>query len=229
MITPKPTATIRKTRTRAWVWGALFVLSGVVILSTSFTVFRGSGFYFTIAVVAIALNVVLFGASFIRAGNELHKVLKSEPEDSSQILRALPHFAPPFVVQILALVTIAFFLSVMFAIGTSDREYAWYRAQRVQLDSLRSLQERYLIADHDGNGRPDSIYADGLSKLPNFKAGYGVWVTITHGSRDGWAAVTAHAGLAGDEGCAIFVGKVPDVPKTLGGKREQKPGVVYCD
>ena len=223
------TASIRKTSVRAWVWGVLFVLSSLVILSTSFTILRESGFYFTIAVVAIGLNVGLFGASFIRAGNALRKVSQESSQDISPILPVLPHFSPPFVVQIIALLTISFFLTVMFAIGTSDMKHARYRAQRRDLDTLQALQVKYFSMDHDGNGRPDSTYADGLSKLPDFKTNRGVHVTFTHGSRSGWAAISSHEALTGHQGCAIFVGNVPDVPMTPGRRRGQQPGEVYCD
>lgn len=220
---------IGKIKVRAWIWGVLFVLSGLVILSTSFTIFRASGFYYTIAVVAIALNVGLFGASFIRAGLALRKVSQREEPDVTQVLAVLPHFAPPFVIQIILIVMISFFVAVVFAIGVSDIEHARYRAQKQHLDTLRAVQTRYFTADHDRDGRPDSIYADGLSKLKGFETRWGVHVAITHGSRNGWAAISSHEALAGDQGCAIFVGNVPDVPMTLGGRREQEPGSVYCD
>jgi hypothetical protein len=140
---------IRKTMMRAWAWGVLFVSSSLMLLTTTFTIFREFGFYFTIAAVAVAVS---------------------------------------------------FFVAVVCAIGESDIQHSRYRAQKRDLDSLRSLQDSYLLTDHDGNGQVDSIYADGLSKLPQFEARNGVQVAITHGSRNGWSAISSHKALAGNQG-----------------------------
>ena len=115
-----------------------------------------------------------------------------------------------------------------YRIGQGDLTYSYYAAQKDALADLAVRQEAFFEADHDGGGQPDSVYAEVLTRLPAFAPNADVQVTLLYGGRTGWAASTSHSKRAG-EGCAVFVGAVPQRPTTPGGRLAEQPDVFYCD
>ena len=99
------------------------------------------------------------------------------------------------------------------------REKAYFKAMMSDLRNLQSQQEVYY--SNPANGY---TYATTTTNLVDFNPSQGVAVAIASGvTQTGWGATAAHAALATNQTCAIFVGTMatPPAPATT-------PGIVTC-
>lgn len=98
------------------------------------------------------------------------------------------------------------------------RERAHFKAMMSDLRQLMTQQETYW-----SNPTNDYTYAGGVAELPNFAASAGVTIGISAASKAGWGATAAHAALAADQICAVFMGTVATVPDPA-----VTPGIISC-
>jgi type IV pilus assembly protein PilA len=98
------------------------------------------------------------------------------------------------------------------------REKAYFKAMMSDLRNLNAQQEIYY-----SNPTNNYAYAANLTDLgPDFVPSQGVTVNITAGTNIGWSATAAHAALAANQTCAVYIGSVAaQAPATT-------PGVIAC-
>jgi hypothetical protein len=112
--------------------------------------------------------------------------------------------------------------------GRSEQTGAFKAAQVESLRDLRRAQQEYFEADGNGDGLPDSVYADDLTQLAGLDPADGIQITLVYGGAEGWAATAVHERRAG-EGCALFVGAAPDGFSTPAGQPVTVERQMYCD
>ena len=99
---------------------------------------------------------------------------------------------------------------------SATREKAYFSAMKSDLKNLQSQQEIYY-----SNPANNYTYGNTLNAV-QFAPSQGVSVGIAASGQTGWSATAAHAALAADQTCAVFVGDAGAVSPA------QTPGVVTC-
>jgi prepilin-type N-terminal cleavage/methylation domain-containing protein len=98
------------------------------------------------------------------------------------------------------------------------REKAYFRAMKTDLRNLVGHQEAYWAV-----AAPSFQYAPSMANLPDFTTSRGVTVDISVSGVTGFGATAAHAALAANQTCAIYMGRVAAVPAPA-----LTPGIVFC-
>lgn len=119
------------------------------------------------------------------------------------------------LIELLIVVTI---IGILAAIAvpkfSSTRERAYYAAMRSDLKNLSSQQEIYLDEAYS--------YATSLTDIGFVQSG-GVTVTINSASGTGWAAISEHAAIPGQQ-CGVYYGSAA----ASGGSPATRPSTVTC-
>src|SRR5687768_11843324 len=152
---------IRRTGTRARIWGVIIIVSGLlpsalaVIMMLEGVSAAISGLYLLLTLLPIYL-----GWSFMRAGSELRQVVNTSGSDVPHLLAALDNLSKAFAIQIGVAAVFAVIVGVNIAFPLSAghsraRTYAY--AQRAGLRELATHQEAFFQADanRDGKTLPD--------------------------------------------------------------------------
>ena len=93
------------------------------------------------------------------------------------------------------------------------REKAYFKAMMSDLRNLQSQQEVYY-----SNPANNYTYSNSWGNLTDFSPSAGVTGGISAAGQTGWSATAAHAALASNQTCAIFVGNASAVaPATTAG------------
>jgi prepilin-type N-terminal cleavage/methylation domain-containing protein len=93
------------------------------------------------------------------------------------------------------------------------REKAYFKAMMSDLRNLQSQQEVYY-----SNPANNYTYANSWTLLTDFSPSAGVTGGISAAGQTGWSATAAHAALASNQTCAIFVGNASaQAPATTAG------------
>ena len=98
------------------------------------------------------------------------------------------------------------------------RKKAYFRAMKSDLRNLVAQQESYWAVP-----TPTYQYAPLLADLKDFVPSQDVSVTLTAAGITGFAATAAHAALASNQTCAVYMGTVSTVPSPA-----LTAGIVLC-
>ena len=105
---------------------------------------------------------------------------------------------------ILELLTVLVIIGLLATIATNRfwavKERAFKVAMRNDLRTIATQQERYFESNY--------TYAATTAALTDFATSAGVTVTMTWNSNLGWAAISQHASLPGQQ-CGYFTGPAP--------------------
>ncbi len=105
---------------------------------------------------------------------------------------------------LLELLTVLVIIGLLATIATNRfwavKERAFKVAMRNDLRTMATQQERYFEGNY--------TYASSTALLTDFVASAGVTVTVTWNGNLGWAAISQHASLPGQQ-CGYFTGPAP--------------------
>ncbi|MEX2282873.1 MAG: prepilin-type N-terminal cleavage/methylation domain-containing protein [Gemmatimonadota bacterium] len=105
---------------------------------------------------------------------------------------------------LLELLTVLVIIGLLATIATNRfwavKERAYKAAMRSDLRTLATQQERYFESNY--------TYAATAAALTDFSASSGVTVTVTWNTNQGWAAISQHPSVPGEQ-CGYFTGPAP--------------------